>query len=368
MHKTVVVVGGGVVGTWHALEAHRRGMTVIHLEADAEPRGATTRNHGLVWLTGCAVGDHLELALRSRARWEQVARSTGSVVLRADGSLTVLYNDAELEVAEQAVQRDDRRRGLRVVTADEARRINPALAGEFLGAVHCAVDALVEPREVLRRLRSAVDGDRYHWHPGRIAVDVEAGRVVDCHGEVHRGDGVVLCVGARREGVAAALAGDAPVRRVRQQLFQTQPYGQHIRTAVSDGLSLYYYPSYDVPARVQLPDKDPVDQELGLKLTLSQRTDGCLTIGGSHLYEEPFDFASSEDVYQRISDRAERVLGNPLPPIARRWSGTYATTFDGRGYVRSEPLPGVMLVTGVALGMTIAPAIAEATFDAMLLT
>ena len=92
--------------------------------------------------------------------------------------------------------------------------------------------------------------------------------------------------------------------------------------------------TYDVPARAKLPEKEPVDQDLGLKLPLTQRVAGCLTIGGTHLYEESFDFASNDDAYQQIAARAERVLGNVLAPVARRWSGTYATTPDGRGYIR----------------------------------
>ena len=50
----VIIVGGGVLGTMHAVEACRRGWEVVHLEADAGPRRASVRNFGLVWVSGRA--------------------------------------------------------------------------------------------------------------------------------------------------------------------------------------------------------------------------------------------------------------------------------------------------------------------------
>jgi len=44
----VVVVGGGVLGTMHAREAVRRGHDVLQIEREADPRGASVRNFGLV--------------------------------------------------------------------------------------------------------------------------------------------------------------------------------------------------------------------------------------------------------------------------------------------------------------------------------
>jgi glycine/D-amino acid oxidase-like deaminating enzyme len=50
----VTIVGGGVLGTTHAWEAVQRGHTVVQIEREAEARGATVRNFGLVWVSGRA--------------------------------------------------------------------------------------------------------------------------------------------------------------------------------------------------------------------------------------------------------------------------------------------------------------------------
>ena len=50
--QRAVIVGGGVLGTMHAVAARRRGFEVVHLEREAEARGASVRNFGLVWVSG----------------------------------------------------------------------------------------------------------------------------------------------------------------------------------------------------------------------------------------------------------------------------------------------------------------------------
>jgi len=69
----VTIVGGGILGTAHALEAIGRGHEVVQLEREAEARGATVRNFGLIWVSGRAT-DELAAALRARELWEKNRR------------------------------------------------------------------------------------------------------------------------------------------------------------------------------------------------------------------------------------------------------------------------------------------------------
>jgi glycine/D-amino acid oxidase-like deaminating enzyme len=96
-----------------------------------------------------------------------------------------------------------------------------------------------------------------------------------------------------------------------------------------------------------------------------QRPDGGLTIGDTHAYEEPFDFALSEEPTHELMARAGRLLGTPPPPVSRRWDGVYAQCTDGQVCARDELSPGVWMVTGPGgRGMTCAPAIAADTLRA----
>ena len=123
-----MIVGGGVLGTMHALEACRRGWQVTHLEADAGPRRASVRNFGLIWVSGRAPGVELELALRARDLWGRLSLEAPGIGFRADGSLTVATDAAELALmAETANQPDALSRGFELLDPAGVRSHNPVL-------------------------------------------------------------------------------------------------------------------------------------------------------------------------------------------------------------------------------------------------
>jgi glycine/D-amino acid oxidase-like deaminating enzyme len=390
----VVVVGGGILGTMHAVEAHRRGHEVVHLEREAGARGASVRNFGLIWVSGRAPGPELDLALRARERWEELAGPVPGAGFRPHGSLTLAADDAELQLMKEAAALPDAGlRGYELLDPAAVRQANPALRGSFTGALLCRRDAIVEPRLVPQAFRDyllaggsgdAVPSDpasgnawagghpgraaaaRYTWLPGREAVEVAPHSVRDHTGSWHRGDLVVLCTGAAYTGIAGPhLAGfeQPPVRRVRLQMLQTEPFPGRLTTAVADGDSLRYYPAYDLPGRSLLPQQEPAGAVAAAQLLLVQRLDGGLTIGDTHAYDEPFPFDVDEAAYDHLRGRASRLLGVPLPPTRRRWAGVYSQVTGDDLYHRSRVAKGVVLVTGPGgRGMTCAPAIAEETF------
>jgi FAD dependent oxidoreductase TIGR03364 len=376
-----VVVGGGVLGTMHALEACRRGWEVIHLEADAGPRRASVRNFGLVWVSGRST-DELPTALRARRRWEEIAASVPALSFRPAGSITVARSPGELAVLAEAASRPDAgARAFELLDPRRVRECNPAVLGEVAGGLLCGLDAIVEPTRVLGDLRDAlatggVSGDgtppgRYEWLPGRQVVDAVptpgGARVVDHRGTGYDGDVVVLCPGDRLSGLGGAVGevlARAPVHRCRLQMLQTAPAETRLTTALADGDSLRYYPAFDLPARAGLPAPTPTTEAWGMQLLLVQRLDGGLTIGDTHTYDEPFDFAVEEHPYDDLRARAERVLGWDLPPTVRRWAGVYTARTDGGLCFRAQADDRVWVVTAPAgRGMTLSPALAETTWE-----
>ncbi|WP_039909896.1 FAD-dependent oxidoreductase, partial [Amycolatopsis vancoresmycina] len=149
----ILIVGGGVLGTLHAWQAVERGHDVVQLEREPEARGASVRNFGLVWVGGRASGPELETAQRARVLWAELGERVPALGFRANGSLTVVRTEAELAVAREAAATGGDR-GFKVLDADETRALNPALRGDFLGALWCERDAAVEPRTAQPALRA----------------------------------------------------------------------------------------------------------------------------------------------------------------------------------------------------------------------
>ena len=133
----MVIAGGGVLGTMHAVMARRRGFEVVQLEREAEARGASVRNFGLVWVSGRKAGPELSLALRARELWAELGARVPGLGFRAAGSLTLASGDAELALLKEAVTRPDaERRGFELLDPAAVRAVNPALRGEFAGGLY----------------------------------------------------------------------------------------------------------------------------------------------------------------------------------------------------------------------------------------
>ncbi|WP_405165865.1 TIGR03364 family FAD-dependent oxidoreductase [Nocardia sp. NBC_01499] len=369
----LVIIGGGILGTAHALAAVRRGHDVVQLERETEARGATVRNFGLVWVSGRSAAE-LELTLRSRELWEEIGGQVPGVGFRAAGSITLVRTPAELAVAEAAAAGPSAAaRGFELLEPEQVRALNPALRGKFFAGLHCSTDAAVESRQVLPALRAymAATG-RYTCHAAteaRSVIDTAEGATVrDDQGRHFDADLVLVCPGAAHSGLTRELVDDLPVRRVRLQMMQTAPLGEPLTTAIADGDSFRYYPGFageavDTLNREQSQSATAAEHKM--QLLCVQRLHGGLTIGDTHEYDEPFAFDVDEAPYEHLTAVTEELLGRKLPQVVRRWAGVYSQSVDPTAIVtRAEAGTHTWVITGPGgRGMTLGPALGEQTAD-----
>jgi glycine/D-amino acid oxidase-like deaminating enzyme len=192
--------------------------------------------------------------------------------------------------------------------------------------------------------------------------------VTDDAGHQHRADLAILCPGAAVRGLATRLAGPLPVRPVRLQMMETAPLGEPLPTAIADADSMRYYPAFRGPALDTLLAAQPqpaVAREHRMQLLCVQRLHGGLTIGDTHAYDDPFDFATDDAPYEHRRQAAEAALGRPPPPVVRRWAGVYAEPTEPGALVHRARLGDrSWMVTGPGgRGMTLGPVLAEQTAD-----
>ena len=364
----LVVVGGGVIGTALAVEAVQRGHEVLQLERDAEPRAASVRNFGLIWICGRAAGRELELALAGHRRWLELSRRARGIGLRELGSLVVARNEAELGVLAAACERDDAaRRQFTLLTPEESRRVVPALGDEIVGALHSPLDAVIEPAAALAALRAlAAESGRYRFLPERTVLAVDGG-AVDHRGDCHDADLVVVSTGDFLELVPTAVQQRARLSRRRLQMLETTPNGSALETAIADGDALRYYPAFDLPERERLPPAEPVVERLKAQLLVVPRADGGLTIGDTHVDDPGVPPGSDEEADDYLLRRAGELLPGVSLRVRRRWTGSYLRRADGADSVLIERTRAdSLLVTAVGgMGMTAAPAIAAEALDSV---
>jgi hypothetical protein len=125
-------------------------------------------------------------------------------------------------------------------------------------------------------------------------------------------------------------------------MFETAPYHRALATSLADADSLRYYPAYEATSLGALGDQSALAAEHHLQLLLVQRPDGSLTVGDTHAYDEPFDFALREEATEELLERARRILGTGLPPIGGAGLGSTPNVATA-GFVsarRSHPVSG----------------------------
>lgn len=368
----IIIVGGGVIGTAHAHQALKAGHDVIQVERDADARSASVRNFGLVWVSGRRSGVELDAAIRARYLWEEISNEIPAMSFRANGSLTLAKNEAELRLMEECIRKEDSgARKWQILSKTETQKINPALKGNYLASLWCPLDATVEPGSLLHSIREHHLGkNNFTW---RNNVDVEDVRsdsskviVVAKNGEIFEGDYLIFCPGADHSSLFKEQFDSAPIRKVRLQMMSTAVFDETITTSIADGDSMRYYPGYEVSSLDGLPPQDPIASINHMQLLLVQRTDGTLTIGDTHEYDQPFEFKLKEEPYSYLHDVASELIGKKLPPITNRWDGVYSQRTDDAICDRRQIATNILSITGAGgRGNTLAPAIAEETIKGL---
>ncbi len=105
------------------------------------------------------------------------------------------------------------------------------------------------------------------------------------------GDLAIVATGADYDHLPGTTAVAERLQRVRLQMFETEPFGGALTTSVADADTLRYYPAFAEAPLATLGPQSPVAATHHLQLLLVQRPDGGLTVGDTHAYDEPFDFA-----------------------------------------------------------------------------
>ena len=252
---------------------------------------------------------------------------------RPHGSLTLASDEAELGLLKEAASMPDAaERGFELLDPAAAAEVNPALRGEFAGALLCRRDAIVEPRLVpgaFRDYLTATGGPqrrrlRVATWPGGDRGSPARGSRSHRHLAPRRSRRAVHWRRVHRRRWPAPGRGTSGRRYAASgfRCCETEPFAAQLTTAVADGDSLRYYPAFDLPGRAMLAPQAPVAAAAAAQLLLVQRLDGSLTIGDTHSYDEPFDFDVDEAPYDHLRARAEQLLGAPLPatqaPLGRR--------------------------------------------------
>jgi sarcosine oxidase subunit beta len=368
---SVVIVGGGVIGTSAAFHLAEAGVDVVLVERAQLGSGSTSRAAGGV-RAQFSDALNIQIAQRSLEAFRAFATRPGwEIDLKRSGYLFVLSREADMAEFEAGVALQNRH-GVpsRMLGSDEARALCPLLAGDdILGASFSPDDGHATPEAVVQGYAFAARALGAHLRVGCevTGIDTDGERItaVRTSGGVVATDVVICAAGAWSRACGEMVGVTLPVTPVRRQILFTEPM---------DGL----------------PTDLPFTIDFASSFYFHREGPGLL-MGMSHTGEQPgFALETTDDwvpdLLEVASRRAPRIAE---AGIKGGWAGLYevtpdhnaiigesgrvsrflyATGFSGHGFLQGPAVGEILrdLVLGHPTFVDIGPLSVERFSDAML--
>ena len=330
MNKTdVIIIGSGVIGGSLAWHLARKGKKVLVLEKKDTASGAAGATDGVVGYHTKKPGKQMDLAVQSIRMFDTLEEELGEPIaygLRAGGMQPVedktQWDILSAIVEEQVKSGVD----IRMISAEEARKIEPQLSEDIYGALYSPTGGKINPLKLTMAFTHAAKrlGAEYRYQTEVTGFIIENGVClgVRTKDEEFYADAVVNCCGAWA-GEVAALAGlDLPIKPRKGQLAVTEPIAPFMTATLQCA-------RYNVIKFRSETIKDENVLKLGQSLSIEQQEEGGLIIGGTREFAD-FEGENTFVAIDAMMKRAARffpALRNVS--VIRFFSGFRPYTPDG---------------------------------------
>lgn len=151
MMYDVAIIGCGIIGAATAYQLARYRLSVVVLEAMNDVACATTKANSAILHAGYDPEPGTKMA-RLNVEGVKMAKELCeklSVERRETGSLVLAFSQEEMATVRKLFDRGNQNGvpGLRILTGEEVRAMEPAISGEVVGALYAPSAAIVSPWE-----------------------------------------------------------------------------------------------------------------------------------------------------------------------------------------------------------------------------
>ena len=347
---SVVIVGGGVMGTSAAFHLAEAGVDVVLLERAQLGSGSTCRAAGGV-RAQFSDALNIEIAQRSLRAFREFAHRPGwEIDFKQVGYLFVLSSESDVAIFERNVELQNAY-GVpsRILSAAQARELCPLLAGDdILAAAFSHEDGHLTPEAVVQGYAYGARALGAHIRVGCEVLDIsssggEITELTTTHGAIRTGT-VVCAAGAWSRGCGEMVGVELPVTPLRRQVLFTAPMSglaPHLPMTIDFASSFYFH-----------------------------REGPGLLLGMSDPDEQPgFVTETSDDWIPRLievaSRRAPRIAD---AGIRGGWAGLYEMTPDHNAIIgEARGISRFLYATGFSgHGFLQGPAVGEIVRDMVL--
>lgn len=366
-HYDLLIIGGGILGTFHAYHALEKGLTVAILEKNNPSQGSSVQNFGQVVPSGMDANwqrhgrKSLEIYQSLQAQFDISVRQNGSVYIASDEEELVLLEELA------ALQRD-RDYPCHMLSAQECFGRYEGLRADYCkGALFFPEEITVEPRIALYRIQQYLQEQKgLEFFPKTLAVSVEVlgntCQISTSDRRVFHADRVLVCSGYEFQALFPDIFAQSDLEAVKLQmlLLEQQP-SQRIPGSILTGLSIRRYESFRAcPSYAQIKAKEASEslaKQWGVHILFKQAADGAIILGDSHEYApaahwESLGLGLKTDINRFMLEEAAKIFQLQNWSVRETWAGMYTQckTGDIFNHIIDER---IHLLTGIGgKGMT----------------
>jgi sarcosine oxidase subunit beta len=354
----VLVVGGGIAGVSAAYHLAGHGRRVLLVERGEIASEASGVNAGSIHAAGRRDGSALEaeLTMGSLEIFKRFQLDLGhDIEFRQSGYLQAVHTDEQLAYARgrAALLRSDENR-VEVLTAREARAIEPEFNAALLGALYLPLNAQADPVKATRAFATEAQrcGAVVRTHAEARALRQQTGgafRATIDDGEIEAGS-LVIAAGAWSNAVGGMLGLRIPIVPVRGQMWATAPLPPGVFHVISSSESALHW-LHDSGADAETPPSltHRGGQRVTRHLYGRQTRAGEIIFGGDRQmagYDTTPDPAGIAVNHGHAAEVLPFLKGLT---ITRTWAGLMPFPLDGHPLIGRIPArPNLFIVGGLA--------------------
>ncbi len=363
----LIVIGGGVLGTFHAYHGLKNGLKVALLEKNKMPQGATTQNFGQVVPSGMntkwqAYGrESLKIYKEIQEQFDITARQNGSVYLAS--------NQEEVQLIEELHEINTKNEyASRLLTKNECLNKYPGLRPEYISAgLFFPEEITVEAIQMIHRLQSYMVsqmGLSYFTNQHILSCEETTNGVKaqSASGKIFEANKIIVCNGSEFKSLFPELFKASDLEVTKLQMLQTKSqHNYELLGNILTGWSIRRYEAFsECPSFLEIKakeERDSLQKKWGVHILFKQSPDGSVIIGDSHEYAdvqniEDLGYRLNMDIDNFMIHEAQKIINLPTYDIQNRWFGMYSQCKTSDIF-QENISPNIHVVTGIGgKGMT----------------
>lgn len=334
----LIVVGGGVLGSFHAYHAKQKGLKVALLEKDQSPQSATVRNFGQVVPSG--MNTKWQAFGRESLKIYKDIQSKFDISIRQEGSVYLASNYEEVQLLEELADINKTNDySSKLLTKNECLINYTGLREDYVQAgLFFPEEVIVEPSVMINKLHAFLkqDGMDLFFNAKVLDCDETVNGVILnlANGAIFIASKVIICNGSDFKTLYPSIFNESDLIVSKLQMMTTKPQQNYkLNGSILTGLSIRRYEAFEECASFSIIKaneiNDSLEKKWGVHILFKQAFDGSVVLGDSHEYAsvaemDNLGFDLNMDIDNFIIQQAKKIIDLPNYDIHRRWFGMYS--------------------------------------------